>query len=148
LSLLVQLDLDIHPQHLRGPITFCSNVVTTIIVFIIIFIVAFAPTAAAAAVAAAAVPGEPTKRADLLRVALRRDGTVRVCLRAGPRAAPAPAEEGEAWVGAVVREDAGAELRVVCCADDVRCCAAHEVYLLFVWLCARASVRLRAFSFF
>jgi hypothetical protein len=136
LGLLVQLNPDIRslvlPQDLRGPITFCCNTVTTI--FVLILLVVFAPAVVVAAAAAAAIPREPTKCAGLLRFLLCDERAMGSCLRAGPRAGPAPAEEGEAWVGAVVREDAGAELRVVRGAGDVRCRAAHEVHLWFVWL--------------
>jgi hypothetical protein len=74
------------------------------------------------------------KRTSALRLLLHKDISMCLGLRARPRATPTPAEEREARVGTVVREDPRAELRVVRSADDVRCRAVNKLHLLFVWL--------------
>jgi hypothetical protein len=108
---------------------------------ILILRVVFAPTP---------IPREPPKRTGILRLRLplRKHRAMRLRLHARPRTAPAPAEKRKARVGAVVREDARAELRVVRRAGDVRCCAAHELHLLFVvWLKAKEREKKKDYEF-
>jgi hypothetical protein len=100
-----------------------GDATTTIVVLRLIFASTHAP-----------IPRKAPKRAGVLRLPLRKHLALRPHLRARPHAAPTSAEEREAWVGTVVREDARAELRVVRRADDVRRRPAYEIRLLLVWL--------------
>jgi hypothetical protein len=101
--------------------------VITITITIVIFRLVLASTHAP-------IPRKAPKRTSVLRFLLHKHIPMCLRLRARPRTTPTAAEEREARVGTVVREDPRAELRVIRSADDVRCRAVNKLHLLLVWL--------------